>query len=216
MRHIEELEGIIKSYFTGDWYILNNDIDNTGKQCCKFILRDPPEEFGTIVGDAIHNMRSTLDLAAVELVSLNGGNTKGVMFPFARSEIEFSDACKKKNINRASVIAQSLINSLKPYGGGNEVLLSLHDLDIQDKHHTLIPNASIAQLPPFSVKSDENGRPIGFDEGKLQIVIDESAPLKLNFIFPENSPLKDQEIVSGLRLLHDEVTRIVDSFRSLY
>lgn len=216
MRHIQELEDTIDSYFSGDWYVLKSDIGKEGNPRFNFTLRKPPEEFDTIVGDAIHNIRSTLDLAAVELVRLNGGNTKGVMFPFARSEMDFSAACKKKNINRATLAAQELISSLRPYGGGNETLLSLHDLDIQDKHHTLIPNTSFVEFPPISVKLDENGRPIGFDEGELQIVIDANVPLKLDFIFPEDSPLKGQEIVSGLKRLHDEVTKIIDSFCLLY
>jgi hypothetical protein len=217
IRHIEELEEIIKTYFTGVWYSYKNTVDANGSLTGIYVnFRAKPEEFGTVVGDAIHNMRSALDLAAVELVRLNSSDTKGVMFPFSRNEQEFLKALKNKNIDRASMRAQELIRELRPYGGGNEVLRSLHELDIQDKHHTLIPNTTFLQLPPVSIKTDENGKPVGFDEGKMQIVIDESVAPQVQFVFPEDSPLKGQEIISGLRHFHAEVATIIESFYFLY
>uniref|UniRef100_UPI0028A247DB hypothetical protein n=1 Tax=Massilia sp. TaxID=1882437 RepID=UPI0028A247DB len=217
MRHIEELDEIIKNYFSGAWYSYKNTVDSNGSLTGLHVnFRAKPEEFGTVVGDAIHNMRSALDLAAVELVRLNNGDTKGVMFPFARNEQEFLKALKNKNIDRASMHAQELIKELRPYGGGNEVLRSLHELDIQDKHHTLIPNTTFLQLPPISIKTDENGKPIGFDEGRLQIVMDESVSPQVQFVFPDDCPLKGHEIISGLRHFHADVTTIIENFCFLY
>lgn len=217
MRHIEELEELIRNYFTGSWYSLNNAIDeNGGMSHYRSILRRIPEEFGLVVGDAIHNIRSALDLAAVELVNLNNNDSKGVMFPFARNEQEFSKSLKNKNIDRASIQAQDLIKELRPYGGGNDVLRLLHELDIQDKHHTLIPSTTFVKFPPVSIKTDRNGKPVGFDEGKLQIVMEESLPPEMQFVFPEDSPLSGREIIGGLKHLQAEVAVIIENFRSLY
>src|SRR5882724_11306422 len=44
-----------------------------------------PPDVGPIIGDVIHNLRAVLDLMAVELVGLNGGNTNNVYFPFCNS-----------------------------------------------------------------------------------------------------------------------------------
>ena len=40
------------------------------------LVEDPPEMLSTMIGDAIHNLRSSLDLLACELVRLNGASRR--------------------------------------------------------------------------------------------------------------------------------------------
>lgn len=215
MRHIGELEEIIEKYFSGKWFSCETKFNERGEPCFNMVFQGAPDEFSMVLGDAIHNIRSALDLAAVELVGLNKQDTKGVMFPFARNEQEFHKALKNKNIDRASQCAQELIRGLKPYGGGNDMLRSLHELDIQDKHHTVIPGWTFVESPPIKVRTDEYGKPIGFDEGKMEIYMDESTPPKLQFVFPDDCYLKGQEIVLGLKVLHDLVLDAIKKFELL-
>ncbi len=165
-----------------------------------------------IVGDAIHNLRASLDILAVALVARNGGNTKGVYFPFADSAENFEEMIRRRHFDRASATDQSILRNLRPYKGGNHLLRSLHDLDIQDKHHSLIPHASLAALPPFRVRTDEAGHPIGFDEGKVQIEVDQSVPPQLQFMFPKGSAFEGEEVVPTLWRLHQHVQDIVEQF----
>ena len=74
-----------------------------------------PRKTGSILGDVVHNLRSSLDLLAVELVSINGGNVRNVYFPFASSEGELEDMIKRKNFHRAGSEAVETIKNIKPY-----------------------------------------------------------------------------------------------------
>ena len=55
-----------------------------------------PRQNSAILGDIIHNLRSSLDLMAVELVRHKGGKTKDVYFPFSHSETDFNKMINRK------------------------------------------------------------------------------------------------------------------------
>lgn len=93
---------------------------------------------GAILGDCIHNMRTALDLMASELARLNQQNDKNVYFPFAASIDDFPDAIKNRHFDKCGQDAVDLLKTFSPYKGGNEKLRAIHDLDIQDKHTSLI------------------------------------------------------------------------------
>ncbi len=78
------------------------------------IRKAPPLALSTVIGDVVHNLRAALDLMACDLVRLNGGNVKGVYFPFANSAEEFPGQIKAKNLDRAGEDVVSLITRLLP------------------------------------------------------------------------------------------------------
>jgi hypothetical protein len=83
-------------------------------------------------------MRTALDLMASELARLNQRNDKNVYFPFAASIDDFPDAIKSRHFDKCGQDAVDLLKTFSPYKGGNEKLRASHDLDIQDKHTSLI------------------------------------------------------------------------------
>jgi hypothetical protein len=113
---------------------------------------------------------------------------------------------------RASTVDQDLVRSLQPYTGGNYSLRSLHDLDIQDKHHSLIPHTSLVTSPKISVKLDAAGNPVGFREGRPELEVDTSEPPSVKFTFPPDSPFAGEEVLQILRRLHKHVTDIIEQF----
>ena len=110
-----------------------------------------PTELATIIGDAIHNLRSTLDILASDVVRLNGQSNQGVYFPFAQRAADLDRQIKDKKFNRAHPDAVKLLRSFKPYPEGNKLLRALHELDIQDKHQALIPCAHAARTQPYTL-----------------------------------------------------------------
>ena len=58
---------------------------------------------------------------------------------------------EKRHINRAAPEVVQIIRSLKPYKGGNEALRAIHDLDIFDKHKTIIPCLGITDIPDLEL-----------------------------------------------------------------
>lgn len=173
----------------------------------RVVSHAPPKIFGAIVGDAIHNLRAALDLMAVDLVREIGGNTKSVYFPFCESANDLSDAIKSKNFHRAGTDAANLLITFRPFKGGNLALRALHDLDIQDKHHTLVPNAAMMTTPEVTVDTS--------DFPNLSVKIVEGSQPDVRTVFPDDSPLAGQEIIPALYDLVQLVEGILEAFTSL-
>jgi hypothetical protein len=172
------------------------------------VTKSPPKMVGAIVGDIVHNLRAALDLMAVELVSLTpNANTNGVYFPFCDVADDLNLMIKKRNFHRAGQDAVELLVTLRPYKGGNAALRALHDLDIQDKHHTLIPNAAIMTGP--QVTADTSDFP------NIKIVPVEGSVPSVDIVFPDDSPLAGGEMVKELYGLLELTKGILESFSSL-
>ena len=210
--HISGLEDATREYFETDWYSCDFARSPEGQYSLKVVVRGSPRDFGLIVGDAVHNLRAALDLLAVEVVARNGGNTKNVYFPFADAAENLDEMIKRRNFHRASIEDQAALRQLRPFTGGNSLLRSLNDLDIQDKHHSLIPHATFMTSPKISVKTDSNGHPSGFAEGQLKLEVDPTEKPVVKFTFPQDSVLANDEVVPALWLLHEHVGAIVDKF----
>jgi hypothetical protein len=168
----------------------------------------PPETIGAIVGDIIHNLRAALDLAACDLVRIRNGNDNGVYFPFCDRPEELDQMIRRRNFKRAGPQAVALMHKLRPYRNGNAALRAIHDLDIQDKHHSLIPGVMSHASPAFRLRNDD-GRP------HISVFGDPNAASEIKLIFPEDSALGGRELIPTLHELVELVASIVEAFRSL-
>lgn len=139
-RHISEINSEIRGFLERDPDVsVVESYRDAGQYTCTYSFNDAvPDEWTTIIGDAIHNLRSALDHLAVDLVRLNNKSTKRVYFPFCDGRDSLECMIKNRHINRAAPDVVDIIRSLKPYHGGDEALRALHDLDIADKHAPLI------------------------------------------------------------------------------
>ena len=100
-----------------------------------------PAEWSAIVGDAIHNIRASLDLLMVAVVRRCDPGRQSynhVHFVIRETGAE-TQASLPKNIKGASAEAQRLVEELKPYKGGNEAFWRFHQLDVLDKHKAIAP-----------------------------------------------------------------------------
>lgn len=169
-------------------------------------------------------MRAALDHAAVATVVQNGGNPKGVYFPFAESADKLADQIKDKKFNRASTEAQKLMEGLKPYRGGNAALRAIHDLDTRDKHSALIELATMARQGHRLVIGGVNmaGNQIQFKEGAGLVIHDGSdapirRPMPIGFIpsIAHDQPLGGSELLPTLASLAELVDGIIKAFSAL-
>jgi hypothetical protein len=173
--------------------------------------RLPPNEFGAIIGDIIHNLRTALDLAACALVRVTEGpaaDVTNVYFPFCRRAEELDEMIRRRDFHRAGDQAVALLHRFKPYPGGNDLLRGLHDLDIQDKHKALIL-APMSVAGPVMRQWDDDGTP------NVTIVGDPTTFSELTLVFPNNGPLPGIEVISTLQTLVELTTGIVESFAEL-
>ena len=132
-------------------------------------------EAALITGDAVQNMRSSLDHTYWEIVcpfAATPKETRGVQFPFSETEARLDAAVKNRLADRVSPAFFQAVIDLKPYGddGGNSVLYLIHELGILDRHKLLIPTADYKtltgatlrqQVPDFPTQIDR----IGFSHG---------------------------------------------------
>jgi len=148
--HIGELTDQMRAYLNRAPFhleIVNAPTFTNGKKWVVRVREEVPADFSAIVGDVIHNLRTSLDLLACELVRANGRSDNGVYFPFAESAADLPRMIRKRHMNRAKPEVVALIEESQPYIGGNRALRAIHDLDIMDKHQALIPTLDMVGAP---------------------------------------------------------------------
>lgn len=228
--HISELNREVEAFLGSKPYKLVAKSHENGIKLVIRVKKQIPEKMAPIIGDAIHNLRSALDILACDLVRLNGGNTKNVYFPIAASANDLETAIKERHVDRAAKDVVDIIRSLKPYKGGNDLLWAVHDLDITDKHKLLIPMAHFAGIPNLTVatgdtpilkySSDLIG-PLKEDmtiitlpqAGNFQLGQEFQATFEITFgqgqSFIENKP-----VITTLHQLADLIDGIIQAFKS--
>jgi hypothetical protein len=98
-----------------------------------------PVEIALIIGDVVHNLRSSLDHLAWQLVLSNGETpTKKTYFPIQDPTQEFAPVSADKKMEGISLVCKQLIEEVQPRNTGDDTLWRLHMLDIADKHRLLI------------------------------------------------------------------------------
>ncbi|HEY2975894.1 MAG TPA: hypothetical protein VGJ48_25495 [Pyrinomonadaceae bacterium] len=140
IKHIDDLAAVCKSFIDSTPYSLGRETDPTTGYYHFGVnnVQTPPVAVGLIAGDAIHNLRSALDHVACHLVLANGNTpSRQTCFPIFDSAAKYQamDARKVRGMSQGAIDA---IDAAKPYKGGNEALYTLHELDIADKHHSLL------------------------------------------------------------------------------
>lgn len=158
-RHLQELEREMSSYFArgGAKIVVERDdemIAGMGYgEFCAFKYRESepvPSEWSAVIGDAIHNMRSSLDLMASDIHRITGGkpeDTQYVHFPFCKDRHGLADMIRSRRLSGIGRDFLDAIHAIAPYRGGNDGLRALHDLDVMDKHQALLPTLSVAAIP---------------------------------------------------------------------
>lgn len=127
-----------------------------------------PADIALLVGDILHNIRSSLDLMMSEVARIR--NKPDIKFPFAANKAALEIILNKETSKLGEDIVD-LVRSLKPFKGGNLALRALHDLDIIDKHKLLLPisRQQLYFLCSFSV------RYLGTD-GNMHLISRKMAP----------------------------------------
>jgi hypothetical protein len=210
------------------WHLQQYELSNPTKQKhtdTEIIVereKSPPDELALVLGDAIHNLRATLDLLAADLVRRNGGNLKGVYFPFAASAAGLDEQIRSKKFDRAGEAAVQQLHRLAPYRGGNEALRGLHDLDIMDKHQLIIPAFQGFRMLNFLLKGP-SGEMVGDASGPGDGISISATPddkltwdsLEFTVVFGQGVPsiFFGKPIVSTLQDLAKLVDHVVASFR---
>ena len=143
--HLGDLQARIEGLREDNAYeAIPYDEPDTGDLVYKAKIRNqPPPYWSAIIGDCVHNLRSSLDLLVCEMVRAEGEPIKGrTGFPIFGSEASYTNAFEPGppgEIKGVPQCAVKLIKRAKPYKGADNPLWRLHQLDIEDKHKLLVP-----------------------------------------------------------------------------
>jgi len=104
----------------------------------KFVS-EPPGDIAIHAGTLGNELRSILNALVVTLARRNGATKFGDLdFPIAKDFSAYQSSHYRKRIRKLSPADQALIDSVKPYAGGNDLLHAFHNFDRTRKHIELI------------------------------------------------------------------------------
>lgn len=123
-------------------------------------IKMPPRILNAEVGAIINSLRSSLDVLVNALARRNGHTcVKDTQFPISPSRADFFKGkhAGRKQIKRLSDADRAVIESLEPWRGGyNPLLSALHDIDNARKHRRLIGVSAAPQwlfVTPSAIKT---------------------------------------------------------------
>ncbi|GJL94217.1 MAG: hypothetical protein DHS20C05_06220 [Hyphococcus sp.] len=234
-KHIRELEEIFRSHINSHVKSALSKTDEDGREKAFAALSGLlPPATPTIIGDAIHNLRVSLDHAYWVAVRRNAGQFyRFCGFPFGkkRADIENSingwpDASKPKQC-----VIDFILDDVQPFEGGGFSLYDLHRLDITDKHDVLLPShMSISLKGSDALIHRRRGRGgdisvVGPPDGTATLILGQGQQLMINpfgpieftgdlqsavsILFGEG-PLKHRPVLQTLRNLSQSTAGVIE------
>jgi hypothetical protein len=172
-----------------------------------------PLRFHIEAGAYINAIRSSLDILACALANRYCKTLVDIVsFPIARSPEHFDELKRGKFIKALPATEQTIIEELKPYKGGNDLLYALHMLDIVRKYRRLL---TVATRPRVIVAFGWAPRG-GDDETKIGLFAKGAPQANTDFIpqvsLSETAYLPRREIVTALHEFADSANSIIGSF----
>jgi|ERR1035438_5167951 hypothetical protein len=224
-KHIAEIEERIRvsSYDHGPSVHINMQTGEKVLNCAHTDWK-LAADLALIVGDAIHNLHSALDIAWVEIVRKLSpkGPSKYTRFPAdpegTREKLE-STLVKSAEIPRSNAVCDLMLDRIKPYKGGDADLLLLNSFDINDKHQLLIPLVTVAGVRGIELEHEDGRVEIldiiltrrqGFSQTiPLETKLKNHGQTAFQVTFRETTTLNDSEVIPTLKRFASKVTQIV-------
>ena len=230
--HILDVQHAIQAYLGRQPYILVVDLNaDKSKRLVKARrVHELDPMVGLVTADAIHNLRSSLDLLAICMARKNGiTSTAGINFPFGRTKDVFETAAAKAEIKAAFGSGLDVVKELQPYKGGNDLLWALHDLDRRNKHIDLVTTGGmLAQHSVQAVFKPNTTEPLTFSAPQTINTLDQEtvileapnigsdlnidAQLIVGVAFGDVEPVKNQPVLATLQNLASLTTSIFSTF----
>lgn len=160
--HIQQFESIVRAYVLDNVKALRPE-PNPKRWKKRSLGGRIPRHTPTIVGDAIHNLRTSLDHAYCALVEANqGAVNRWTKFPFGdtRQNTESSIKGQEASSLPSATVIEFILDEIKPFKEGGGDLYGVHRLDIADKHHVLIATDAVMNVEKLELL-DASGRPTG-------------------------------------------------------
>lgn len=156
--HIQDFEEQATRFLRANRHVAIQDDPKTNHRSIEVVGDKPiPDDFGLIIGDAVHCLRCALDHVVWEAVSPHleaNHDPRKVQFPFPKKKEGLESAITSSLIHLAGLKFRTAIEATRPYPGGDDALVSLHMVDNSDKHRVIYTVAELvhfAKMNPNSI-----------------------------------------------------------------
>jgi hypothetical protein len=190
----------------------------------EFFLGDIPPidpDVRLLLGDVAHNLRTALDHLACELARSVGIADPMVYFPIFESEKVYKADGGRKT-KELPPRAKDLIDAIGPYGGHDDLLWGLHELDRIDKHRLVL--TTTAKVNSWSATLDQTsrmydfafssnmkaGNKIGEIEGNHEA--DKQMSVTADIAFGEPKVFESEALFPLLNFVAEQVERVISAF----
>jgi hypothetical protein len=239
MKHVHDLNELLVAFSQSDFYTVsvedhegsNNvriDIDNSGFSAIDAAL---------IIGDALHNLKSALDILYYQIMHESTGVTDHrTRFPIRNERKELVDSIngglKQKSLAddpSALAIRDVIVDVIQAYQAGNYPLWALHELNILDKHQLIIPVFNLMRITDIRLEDDKkqvflaDGQPFYMDHSyrsKLNregaITVKDKGRASTGIAFEAGIPFQGELIIPQLNKIAESVTRTIDTFEAVF
>jgi len=160
VKHINDLNVILGEFSKRQTHevIIEHD-PNGGDDLLKVRATETlPDSFSLTLGDALHNLRTSLDYAIAEIeFTQTGRRSDYTRFPVDQSRDALIARLEGGLAKRApKQVIDCIVETIQPYTGGNgDFICSLNDLDIEDKHRLLIAKTEFKYIEGITLIDDE-------------------------------------------------------------
>jgi hypothetical protein len=160
-KHIADLESLVQSFSQSKPYTLvvqehpHTRTQTRAMMGSMIFTSEVPDGVALILGDAVHNLRTSLDHIAWELVGLDRGTQdKHTAFTLRDTRVNYDSACNGILTPRADT--KKFFLALECYEGGKgQDLYRLGQLDNTDKHTTIALALRAGRLPGLQLIDPE-------------------------------------------------------------
>ena len=239
MKHINDLNQLLTDFSASNFYSVTvQEQKGHNCVCIAFFRNFPTTTAALIIGDALHNLRSSLDILYYRIFDeLTGKANLHTHFPIRNEREELvssiNGGLKEKKLadDRAAIALRNfIVDVVKPYEAGNWPLWALHDMNITDKHQLLIPVFKIMAFTDISLKDEhENIFTVGpyytedsywfriGREGNLAVHEKGHAATAIAFNVGVGVPsaFQDKPVIPSLTQLAEAVTSTIDAMLTL-
>lgn len=231
--HIRSLIAEIESFRQSNPYeIAVHEEPSTGMQSlCAVVHRATPEEWSAIIGDAIHNARTALDLLINDLVDPVHRGT--ATFPIRATPEEKWPSGIPRIKGLSSTLQERLV-AIQPYVTGDMTLRDLHILDIEDKHKVLVALSSATAVR--NIRATQKGLRGTMSVGEIRIDTSKMGPtptgisvhrsmgmefhtdfdVSIEIVFGNTDALPSAPVVPALERFLEAVQEIIAEFTPNY
>jgi hypothetical protein len=230
-RHIQETEAILEAFGQSDLatFVVDTETKPGATLLGVEIAGGPPIDIPLAIGDAIHNLRASLDFLAYELMSASGTIDEQMRFPFYKEEDNLRKQVGKSGLlkNCGPDVARLIVDGVKPYKDGNYDLWAMNKLDNIDKHRLIVPVFVATDVYGIS-GVDESGWRLknntksivgsGFFpyvELGTNFKLDHPPFVACSVYFREGQYFDGRDVIPTLQTLAQKVTDVIEAFEVL-